>query len=217
MGEYLKLEIAAEAAARSIPAFGNFLEAAAFSNGEIINYSNIARECIVSSPTAKEYFQILVDSLVGKYLYSYRKRPKRRVLLAPKFYFFDVGIVNFLLRRGQIQSGSESFGKAFEHFIFQELVAYSHYSGKNFSIHYWRTASQLEVDFILGEHEVALEVKGVELTVSHHLKNLQAFKEEYTPKRAIVVSCDPTPRTSSGILILPWKEFLAQLWAGEII
>jgi predicted AAA+ superfamily ATPase len=217
VGEYLKLEIAAEAAARSIPAFGDFLQAAAFSNGEIINYSNIARECGVSSPTVKEYFQILVDSLVGRFVYSYRKRPKRRVLLAPKFYFFDVGVVNFLLKRGQIQFGSEAFGRAFEHFIFQEIVAYSHYSGKHFDIRYWRTASQLEVDFILGEHEVALEIKGVELVASHHLKNLHAFREEYKPKKLIAISCDPVPRVSDNVLILPWQEFLSRLWAGEII
>jgi predicted AAA+ superfamily ATPase len=217
VGEYLKNEIAAEAAARSIPAFGDFLQAAAFSNGEIINYSNIARECGVSSPTVKEYFQILLDTLIGYYVPSYRKRPKRRVLHAPKFYFFDLGLVNFLLKRGQIQLGSESFGKAFEHFIFQELIAHSHYSGKNYEIRYWRTASQMEVDFVLGEHEVALEVKGVAMVASHHLGNLKAFDEEYHPKKLIVVSCDPHSRLSDGVLILPWKEFLEKLWRDEII
>jgi len=217
IGEYLKEEIAAEAATRNIPAFGDFLQTAAFSNGEIINYSNIARECGISSPTVKEYFQILKDTLIGYYLPSYRKRPKRRVLHAPKFYFFDLGLVNFLLKRGNIQPDSEAFGKAFEHFIFQELMAYSHYSRKNYDLHYWRTASQMEVDFILGEHEVALEVKGTKNVSSHHLQNLKSFNEEYRPKRSIVVSCDPHPRQSETILILPWQDFLERLWDGEII
>jgi len=217
VGEYLKEEIAAEAAARSIPTFGDFLQAAAFSNGEIVNYSNIARDCAISSPTVKEYFQILIDTLIGRYLPSYRKRPKRRVLHAPKFYFFDLGLVNFLLKRGKIQLGSESFGRAFEHFIYQEIIAYSHYSGKNFPLSYWRTASQLEVDFILGDHEVALEVKASKNVGEHHLGGLKAFCEEYATKRNIVVSLDPHPRLSKNAHILPWREFLEKLWAGEIL
>ncbi|OGB87706.1 AAA family ATPase [candidate division WOR-1 bacterium RIFCSPLOWO2_02_FULL_46_20] len=217
VGEYLKEEIAAEAAGRSIPAFGDFLQAAAFSNGEIVNYSNIARECGVSSPTVKEYFQILVDTLVGRYVPSYRKRPKRRVLHAPKFYYFDLGLVNFLLKRGEIQAGGESFGKAFEHYIYQEIFAYSHYSGKNFPIYYWHTTSQLEVDFILGEHEVALEAKSSKNVGAQHLGGLKAFSEEYKTRHNIVVSLDPRPRLASGIHILPWQEFLEKLWAGKII
>lgn len=125
--------------------------------------------------------------------------------------------VNFLLKRGKIQAGSESFGKAFEHFIYQEIIAYSHYSNKNFAISYWRTASQLEVDFILGDHEVALEVKASKNVGQHFLRGLKAFGEEYKTKRNIVVSLDPKPRLINGIHILPWKEFLEKLWADEII
>src|ERR1035438_4552375 len=81
--DYLKEEIAAEALTRNIPAFARFLEAAAFSNGDMVNYENVASECGVSKPTAKEYFQILVDTLVGRFIPSFQKRPKRRVILAP--------------------------------------------------------------------------------------------------------------------------------------
>lgn len=92
VGDYLKEEIAQEAISRNIPAFSRFLETAAFSNGEIVNFTNIARECGVSSPTVKEYFQILADTFIGRFIPSFKKRPKRRVIHAPKFYFFDVGI-----------------------------------------------------------------------------------------------------------------------------
>ncbi len=156
VGDYLKEEIAQEGLVRNLPSFGRFLEAAAFSNGEIPVFKNIAQECGVSPPTAKDFFQILEDTLVGRFLPSYQKRPKRRVILAPKFYFFDIGIANFLLKRGNIRQGGELFGRTFEHFIFQELIAHTHYSNKNYPISYWRTASQLEVDFILGDHEVAI-------------------------------------------------------------
>lgn len=217
VGEYLKEEIAAEALTRSIPAFNRFLEAAAFSNGEIVNYQNIASDCGVSMPTAKHYFQILEDTLIGRMLPAFLKRPKRRTVHAPKFYFFDVGLANFLLKRGAIAARSEAFGRAFEHFLWQELAAHSRYSGLNYPVAYWRTASQLEVDFILGDHHTAVEIKGCELVSPHHLRGLKAFREEYKLKNCIVVSMDPKPRLVDGISILPWKIFLEKLWSGEII
>ncbi len=134
-----------------------------------------------------------------------------------ELYFFDVGLVNFLLKRGKILFHGETFGRAFEHFIFQELVAHSHYSGVNYPVSYWRTASDIEVDFILGSHEVAIEIKGVEEVSSHHLRGLRAFQEEYNPKSSIVVSLDSRARVVNDIKILPWQMFLDMLWNGEII
>jgi len=217
IGSYLRDEIQAEAKIRNISSFSSFLEAAAFSNGEMVNYTNIAAECGVSSTTVKEYFQILVDTMTGRFLNSYQKKPKRRVILAPKFYYFDIGVANILLKRGRIEEGSEAFGKAFEHFIFSELYAHSHYSDLNYQVYYWRTASQLEVDFILGENEVAIETKSTSQVNPRHLKGLLSFAEEYTVKKLILVSNDPDPRQIGNILVLPWKKFLKMLWAGEII
>jgi len=217
IGSYLKDEIMTEAKIRNISSFSRFLEAAAFSNGEMVNYSNIAADCGVSAPTIKEYFQILVDTMTGRFLPSFQKKPKRRVILAPKFYYFDLGIANYLLKRGRIEAGSETFGKAFEQFIYQELYAHSHYSGLNYPISYWRTTSQMEVDFVLGDHEVALEVKSTNLANPRHLKGLKNFAEEYTVKKSILVTNDPLPRIVDGIIVLPWRVFLEKLWAGEII
>ena len=139
------------------------------------------------------------------------------MIQTPRFYFFDLGLANFLLKRGQILPRSEAFGKAFEHFIYQELAAHSHYCGLHYPISYWHTASQLEVDFILGDHQVAIEVKGTEQVASHHCKGLKAFGEEYKTKHSIIVSLDAKPRVVNGIAILPWGTFLKRLWAGEII
>lgn len=217
IGSYLQDEIAIEARIRNISSFSSFLEKAAFSNSEIVNYTNIAADCGVSAPTIKEYFQILEDTLIGRFVPSFQKKPKRRVILAPKFYFFDVGIANYLLKRGEIRYGSEAFGSAFEHFIYQEIFAHSHYSGFNYPINYWRTASQIEVDFILADHEVAIEVKSTDNVQLRHLKGLKAFADEYSVKQQIVVSNDPYPRQINDIKVLPWIEFIRQLWAGEII
>jgi uncharacterized protein len=217
IGSYLKDEIMAEAKIRNISSFSRFLEIAAFSNGEIVNYANIASDCGISAPTVKEYFQILEDTMTGRFLPSFQKKPKRRVILSPKFYYFDLGIAGYLLKRGKLEFGSEAFGRAFEHFIYQELYAHCSYSDLNYPISYWRTASQLEVDFILGDHEVAIEVKSTNQANPRHHKNLKSFAEEYSVKKCILVTNDPQPRISEGIFILPWKNFLDQLWADQII
>lgn len=217
LGDYLKEEIAAEALTRNVPAFAKFLEVASFSNGEVVNFTNIARETGISSPTVKEYFQILVDTLLARFVPSFQKKAKRRVVQAPKFYLFDVGIANALLNRRTIPVGGEMFGRAFEHFIFQEVVAHSHYSGKEYPVSYWRTSSGLEVDFVLGDRQVALEVKGHSQVQARHLRGVRAFCEEYNPKEAVIVSMDPKPRVVDGIRILPWKTFLDELWSGGLL
>ncbi len=216
VGDYLKEEIAAEAVTRNIPAFSRFLEVAAMSNGEMINFNNIAGDCGVSAPTVKGYYQILQDTLIGSFIPAYRKKVKRRLISASRFVFFDVGIVRQLTKRGEVKEGSELFGRAFEHFITLEVLAHSSYSELEYGVSYWRTASQLEVDLILG-HDIAVEIKSSDRVTNKHLKGLRAFKEEHRAK-CILVSRDPEPRkTDDDILILPWEEFLKRLWAKEII
>lgn len=217
LGDYLKEEIASEALSRRIPSFSRFLEAAAFSNGEMVNYQNIASDCGVSGPTVKEYFQILEDTLIGSFLPSYRKKPKRRVILAPKFYLFDVGVTGSLLKRGKVAPRSELFGRALEHLVHNEVRAHRHYSGLEYPMAYWRTASQIEVDLILGDHEVAVEVKSTDAAAEKHAAGLRAFREEYQVREAILVTMDPRPRKMAGVTVLPCGTFLERLWAGQII
>ncbi len=217
LGSYLKDEIMAEARIRNVTSFSRFLEMAAFSNGEIVNYSNIASDCGISSPTVKEYFQILEDTLTGRFLPAFQKKPKRRTILSPKFYYFDVGLANFLLKRKQVDYGSETFGKAFEHFLYQEIYAHTHYSGLHYPISYWRTTSGLEVDFVLGDHEIAIEVKSTDMANQRHLKGLKSFADEYAVRQLILVSNDPLPRLIDNVSVLPWRIFLDKLWSGEII
>ncbi|MCX8019353.1 MAG: AAA family ATPase, partial [Chitinophagaceae bacterium] len=162
VGSYLSDEIVSETRIRRLDVFSRFLEKAIFSNGSIVNYTNIAADCGVSSNTVKEYFQILQDMLWGTFIEPYQKKPKRRIVVSPRFYFFDVGIANFLMKQRKIEPGTEAFGRSLEHFIFHELRTYAHYSGKKYPIYFWRTSSGLETDFILGENEVAIEVKGAD-------------------------------------------------------
>jgi len=218
VADYLTEEIAAEALTRNVPSFSRFLQIAALTSGEILRYANIASDCGVSAPTVKQYFEILVDTNLGKIVPPWRKRGKRRQIEAPKFYLFDTGVTGHLCGRGQVSPGSESFGRAFEQFIFIQLAAHAEYSGLHYPIAYWRTASGFEVDFVLGDGAAAVEVKSGAETKPRHLKGLRAFAEEFPAPRRIVVSLDAAPRrTDDGIDILPYNIFLDRLWRGEIV
>ena len=219
VGDYLKEEIAAEGAVRNIPRFSRFLEAAALSDGEVVNFANIARECGVSGHTARSHFEVLEDTLLGRWLPAYRKRAKRRVVQASKFYFFDVGVVNRLARRGQVLSGSADYGKAFENWVFHELATYLGYQEVDAELSYWRLAGGTEVDFVVGDMEVALEAKSSRNVTRDHLKGLRSLVRDHPSVRRRVVVCrEPRRRrTSDGIEIVPAREFAFGLWEREWI
>jgi predicted AAA+ superfamily ATPase len=216
VGDYLKEEIAAEGAARNLPAFSEFLWSSALSDCEIVNFTNIARECGISAPTVKGYFDILTDTLLGSWLPSFTKRPKRRVIQAPKFYFSDVGIVNHLTKRGGLEQGSELYGKAFENYIHHELRCHEIYSGPDRRLSYWRLASGLEVDFIIGDMSAAIEAKAVRRVTPDHLKGLRQLVLDYPETRSRHLVCLETRRmkTEDGIEILPLEDFLHDLRSG---
>jgi len=219
VGDYLREEVLAEALTRNLPAFHRFLEAAALSNGQIVNSATISREIGVSANTVRGYFDVLVDTLVADWVPAWTKRAKRRVIQAPRFWFFDIGIVNELARRGTLLPGSAEYGAAFEHFIFMELRAHALYAGRGagLPVSYWRTAAGFEVDFILGDAEVAVEVKSTDRPTTDHLRGLRAWREEHPKSRCLLVCRAPRARRAEqGIEILPWKEFLSRLWNSEI-
>lgn len=218
INEYLKEEIAAEGLVRNLPLFSDFLRAAAFSDTEIVNYSNIASDCGVSGKTVKEYFQILQDTLIGEFLPAYTRRAKRKVIHSPKFYYFDVALPNLLTRRGELQLGSEMAGKAFENWLFHELKSFIVYKEKSDFLSYWKLAdSGREVDFIINDCEVAIEVKGVAKVRPDHLKGLRELKKEHPPVKKLLLIClEESPRlTEDQILILPYRDFLQSLWQGD--
>lgn len=217
VSNYLKEEIAAEGVVRNLPVFSQFLNIASLSDTEPVNFSTIARDCGVSSQTIKAYFQILEDTLLGRWLPSYRKRPKRRIAASPKFYFSDVGIVNFLARRGTLELGGELFGKAFENWCFHELNAYNTYSESFAELRYWRLAGGTEVDFIVNDMDVAIEVKATRNVTVSHLKGLRSLQcDQPDIRRRMVVCFEAKPRmTDDGIEILPANIFMEKLWNGN--
>lgn len=218
VNEYLKEEILAEGLVRRLPPFADALRAIALSDGQRLSFTTIARECGVSHQTVREYVQILEDTMIGSLLPAYTRRPKRRVIHGPKFYFFDVGIVNVLAKRGRVQEGSAACGSALENWIHHELQAHSAYSALRYDVRYWQTSGGTEVDFILGDMACAVEVKATKRVSDHHLKSLRTLREDYTVKKRICVSLDPlVRRTSDDIDFLPVHDFCERLWDGALI
>lgn len=213
---YLKEEIQAEALVKKLDHFARFLDVAAVANLEEQNYEAIANDAGVPARTVASYFEILEDTLIGFQLFSFQKTSKRKAIKRSKFVFFDVGVAGALAKRGLVEPGSELMGKAFEHFIIQEVRAYLAYTNQlDVPLHYWRSTTQMEVDLIIGE-KIAIEIKATERTSSQDFKGLLALSEEKILKRFVLVSRDPLRRKNKIIEILPWLDFLNLLWSGEL-
>ncbi len=218
IADYLREEVAAEGLVRNLPAFSDFLDAAALSDGSSVNYSNVARECGVSAPTAKAYFGILSDTLLARWLPRWQRRAKRRLAGAPKFYFDDVGVVNRLAKRGSLERGSAAYGRAFENWVFHELSAFVSYRDLDERLSYWRLPSGIEVDFVVGEMRSAFEAKASSKITADHLKGLRTLAEEHPGVSRAVVCLEPRPRrTADGIDIIPAKDFAVRLWQGDLL
>ena len=215
--DYIQQEIVAESVLRNLSAFTRFLEVAALSDTEIVNYTNIAAECGVSAKTVKEYFSILEETMFGFMLPAYTRTIKRRLVQSPKFYFFDVGIPNYLLERTPLKPDTADYGHAFEHLMVQELRAYLGYHHSRKQLSYWRTSSGIEVDCVIGDAEVAIEFKSSTEVRNAQLKGLRTLAEEHPGVKRYVVSRETYPRLVDGIEIWPIRDFLAKLWQGGII
>ena len=218
INDYLREEVFNEGLTRNIPAFSRFFDAMGYSHGELTNYSNIARECGVNEKTVKEYYQILADTLIGTKLEPFKKKQEREVIKkAGKFYLFDIGVAGAITKRTITEERGELFGRAFEHFIFMELNAYKLYNDYDFEINFWRTKTGIEVDFILNSGEIAVEVKGSSYIKNADLKGLYTFRQEHKPRRTILVCNERIPRIKNSIEIMPYRDFLKELWRGELI
>lgn len=209
---YLKEEIKEEALVRNLSGFQRFLEVAALTDGEIVNINNIAQDCGVSATTVSSYFDILEDTLIGYRIPAFTRVMKRRLVQAPRFYYFDVGVANHLLHRGELTRGTVEYGHAFEHLLVQEIYAWLHYTHSGETLSYWRTYTGLEVDAVLGDGRVAIEIKSSEEVLPRHLKGLRAFAEEHPQARCIIVSLDRMNRRTDGIECVYAPDFFRMLW-----
>jgi len=211
---YLKDEIQAEAAVRNLPAFSRFLKIAALSSGEVLNYSNVASDVGLSANTIRDYFAILDDTLLGFQLEPWKSAKSRKSIAKAKHYLFDCGVLNTLSGSKSVDRNSNIYGTCFEHFILNEIRAYSSYRQRRWDLSFWRTEHAVEVDLIINDH-IAIEIKSTVNITAKMKRGLEIIASEASWNMRIMVSHDPIKRCDeNGIHMIPYPDFLETLWSG---
>ena len=214
-GTYLQEEIQAEGIARNIQSFSRFLEVAAQTNAQIVNFSKVGSDAQVAQRTVQSYYEILSDTFIGTLLPAYRAGKSRKAITTPKFYFFDNGVVNALQGRFNLAPRTPEYGQALEHLVFLELQAYLDYNRLKSKLSYWRTYTHVEVDFIVG-NTLAVEVKASQRVRETDLAPLRTLETELEISQRVVVCLESMERVlPDGIRIMPVELFLSRLWDGE--
>lgn len=212
---YLYEEIQAEGLVRRLPQFARFLQVAALSSGQMLNFAAIGSDAQVSPTTIREYYYLLEDTLLGFLLPPWTKSKKRKAIATAKFYLFDTGVTHTLAGTEALDHNSDLYGRSFEQWIAMELRAALSYRRARQELTYWRSTHQQEVDFLLGD-EIAIEVKASPRVHDRDGKGLFALKEEDIVNRFYLVSQDPQEMVKDDIQRLHWRTFLSRLWSGNL-
>jgi predicted AAA+ superfamily ATPase len=209
---YLQEEIVQESLIRNIGAFTRFLESASFSQGSILNVSTVARDCAVPRKTVEGYFDILNDLQIAYRIPIFQKRAKRKTQAHPKFYFFDAGLFRALRPLGPLETNGETMGSALETLVLQELMALSAYLRKRYQIYYWRSANNMEVDFVVyGERAFyAIEVTKASRVREDDVMGLKAFLGEYPKATAFLLYGGNDRYHEDQIHFIPITDFFRE-------
>lgn len=183
-------------------------------NGKLLNFTGIASDTGVTPATIREYYHILEDTLLGRMVQPWTKTVKRKAISTAKFYFFDVGVRHYLAQISTVELGTDTFGQAFEQFIFQELRAYLGYTPKHAELTFWRSKHGQEVGFLIGDY-LAIEVKASQSVSLRDCKGLVALQEEQICKQFVLISLDKVHRTQGQIEMIDYELFFEKLWQGE--
>ena len=210
---YLKEEVHAEGLVRNIAGFARFLEIMSFSNGQILNYSEIARECQVKRHLVENYTDILEDLLIAYRISPFLKRAKRILIKSSKFYFFDAGVFNTLRPKGTLDSAAETGGSALECIVLHHLLAWIEYGKRRGTVYFWRTKSGNEVDFVVyGRKDFfGVEVKHTKSIRKKDLHGLKAFREDYPEAGNVLLYLGDRQLKIDGIFCVPCALFLHAL------
>ncbi len=210
---YMREEVQMEAAVRDIGAFSRFLEAISFSHGAVLNIANIARECGVGRKAAEGYVDLLDDMLLSSKLHVFSRRAKRELSVQPKFYLFDAGVFRALRPKGPLDRAEEIEGQALEGLVEQHLRAWTAYRGDGHQLFFWRTRSQVEVDFVVyGPAGLwAIEVKNTGRVRPEDFRSLKTFVADYPSAVPVLLYRGRDRLVQSGIHCVPCEAFLRDL------
>lgn len=218
VSNYLREEIQQEALVRRLDAFARFLQVAALMNGQVSNLAGVARDAGVARPTVQGYFETLTDTLVGVWLPAWRRRAKVKEVASPKFYLFDCGVARALAGRLREPIDGLERGFLLETWILHELRATIAYEGIGGELHYWRTPSGSEVDFVWtrGKRAVGIEVKAAAKWRREFGGPLKSLVEVGVVQSGFGVYTGTTELKDGPLRVLPVRTFLAALARGDV-
>lgn len=210
---YLREEVLQEALVRNLGTFTRFLEVASFSQGQVLNFSDIAREMGVDRQLVANYFDILEDLLLSIRILPFTKRAKREVIAHPRFYYFDCGVYRSIRPKGFLDTPQEISGAGLETLFLQSVRAVNDYYDLGYQIYFWRTKMGTEVDFVLyGEKGLhAFEIKHSNQVNSKFLKGLKQFLGDYPESTATLIYLGKEREYHGKINVIPMADFLSEL------
>jgi predicted AAA+ superfamily ATPase len=219
VANYIREEIQQEAVVRNLDSFSRFLEVAALMNGQIANVSGLARDCAVARPTVQGYFAALIDTLIGFWLPAWRKRAKVKEVASPKFYLFDPGVVRALAGRLREPLDATERGFLLETWILHELRTAMATQDTGGQLHYWRTPSGSEVDFVWtrAAHAIGVEVKAATTWRNEYGASLKSLMAQGSLQAAYGVYTGDVELKDGPIQVLPIRRFLKELASGSIL
>jgi predicted AAA+ superfamily ATPase len=219
VANYIREEIQQEAIVRHLDSFSRFLEVAALMNGQIANVAGLARDAAVARPTVQGYFTVLVDTLIGTWLPAWRKRAKVKEVASPKFYLFDPGVVRALGGRLREPLDAAERGFLLETWILHELRAAMASQDTGGQLHYWRTPSGTEVDFVWtrGAHAVGVEVKAATTWRTEYGASLKSLLAQGSLQAGFGTYTGAAELKDGPLRILPLKRFLKELASGNVL
>lgn len=201
---YLKDEIQAEALTRNLEGFSRFFDVVCSHSGDFIDYTKFASLAAIERMSARRYFDVLVDTLVLRAIGPFSTSQRVRIIQHPRFYLFDVGVLNGALRN--FEASSDRVGRLFEHLVIQ-LIA-SEFQGRDEEVRLsvYRTETGTEVDLIVerGRRLFAIEIKATKKINPGDLRGLRSFATFYGKKHtALVVFMGDQPLRIDNVDVLP--------------
>lgn len=209
---YLKEEIQSEALTRKIEGFSRFVFVAAADAGNFLDMSKLASQASIPRQSGVRYFEILEDTLIVQRCDAFSKSERKRLVQRPRYFFFDVGVLNGLL--GNFVVSQDRIGRLFEHFMFNQIVHSAAAHDKDIRISSYRTDHGAEVDFIieLDNKLTALEVKASGNIGKSDLRGFKSFADSYGKKHtAMIAYLGQVPKVIQGIRVLPWQRLLQEI------
>jgi len=211
---YVERDIRSLSMIRDLTRFQTFLGLCAGRTGQLLNLEQLGNEAGVSQPTAREWLSLLEASYIAFRLPPWHTNSSKRLVKTPKLYFYDVGIVSFLLGINDDQQlrNHPLRGALFETLIVSDIVKEFFHRGKRAPVSFYRDAKGNEVDLIIstGGGDVAVEIKSTATFSTDLTRGIKRFQTTVVPDqrdhRAFLVYDGTEAFTVADVQVLPRRQ-----------